>query len=248
MKLSSIFGAACVVQGIVGLGFKAQFVNVPEEKLELENRRVGKTLPIHRNYPSRIDAQIVGLGSKYGESHKYLVKKSYEFDVEDLAVGEYELLVHSHDFHIRKNRYRVSVGDNEISVLDDFYGIEEVNATSARVVSAESPLQIEASKIKVYDESPQNKLVEMLMQSPFGFIFRNRLYTILFVVCMGLMILPTAISWFFPDLADQFAEMQKEAYEKRAERAEAEKRAERTEAEKQQAAPPVKPSKSKRRA
>lgn len=246
MKLSSIFGAVCVVQGIVALGFKAQFVNVPEEKLELENRRLGKTLPIHRNYPSRIDAQIVGKGSKYGESHKYLVKKLYEFDVEDLAVGEYELLVHSHDFHIRKNRYRVSVGENEISVLDDFYGIEEVNATSARVVSAESPLQIEAGRIKVYDESPQNKLVEMLMQSPFGFIFRNRLYTILFVVCMGLMILPTAIQWFFPDLADQFADMQKEAYEKRAQRVEAEKQ--QAEAQKQQAAPPAKLSKSKRRA
>lgn len=246
MKLSSIFGAVCVVQGIVALGFKAQLVNVPEEKLELENRRLGKTLPIHRNYPSRIDAQIVGLGSKYGESHKYLVKKLYEFDVEDLAVGEYELLVHSHDFHIRKNRYRVSVGENEISVLDDFYGIEEVNATSARVVSAESPLQIEAGRIKVYDESPQNKLVEMLMQSPFGFIFRNRLYTILFVVCMGLMILPTAIQWFFPDLADQFADMQKEAYEKRAQRVEAEKQ--QAEAQKQQAALPAKLSKSKRRA
>lgn len=239
MKFSSIVGAVCVLQSIAALGFKAQFVNVPEEKLELENLRSGKNLPIHRNYPARIDAQIVGLGSKYGESHKYPVKKLYEFDVEDLAQGEYLLLVHSHDFNIRKNRFRVSVVESEILVIEDPLGVKDVNSTSARVVSAEKPLLIEALSVKVFEESQQNKLKEMVMQSPLGFIFRNRMYTIMFVVSLAIMILPTAIQFLFPDMADLFAEMQKEAYEKRVQMAEAEK---------QQAAEPQGPKKTKKRA
>lgn len=239
MKLYSVLAAAFAVQSAVALGFKAQFVNVPEEALELENVRAGKTLPIERNYQSRIDAQIVGLGSKQGEVHKYLVKKLYEFDVEGLTTGEYELLVHSHDFHIRRSRYRVTVNESEISVVDDFLGDEALNRTLAVSVSEKSPLLIEALTVKIFQESPRNKLKEMLMQSPFGFIFKNRAYTLIFLVCMGLMITPLLIQWFFPDLADKFDEMQKEANEKRSQR---------VQAEKQQAAPQnEKPKKTKKR-
>lgn len=226
MKISLVLGAVWLAQSAVCLGFKAQIVNVPEDALDLENFKAGKTLPIDRNYPSRVDVKVVGLGSKRDENHEFLVKKLYEFDVDELTAGEYELLVHSHDFHIRQTRFRVSVKDDEIVVSEDPLGVSSKNKTTNWTVSESKPLILEAQGIKVYEESPRNKLKEMVMQSPLGFIFRNKTYTILFFACMGLMITPTLVQWLNPGLADQFTEMQQEAYEKRAQRLRAEKEAE----------------------
>lgn len=224
MRIFRVATAFWLLQAAFCLDFKARIVNVPEEALEIENLRSGRTRPIERNYQAKVDAKAVGLGPKYGEVHEFRVKKTYEFDVEGLSAGEYKLLVHSHDFNIRQGRFHISVNDSAVVVTEDSLGISGANSTKSWVVSEKEPLIIEAATIKQYEENPRNKLMEMVMQSPLGFIFKNRLYTILFFVCMGLMILPLLVQWINPELAEQFSELQKEAYEKRAERVAAEKR------------------------
>lgn len=195
---------------VLGLGFTGKFVGVPEDAIEAQQTMVESPILNGGNYQSRIDVKLALLTKTNNlKVTEIPVKKSYQFDVSGLHNGEYQLLINSYDFNLRNNRYRVVVNDEVISVYEESLGSKSYNQSSLQVVGPQQPLIVDVVDYKEYYKSPQGKLTEMVMNSPFGFIFRNSLYTALFVACIVIMAAPYIISLISPELAEEMNEIQR---------------------------------------
>lgn len=181
------------------------FTGVPQEAIEAQNIPQ-KTLVLNGvNFQSRVDITLLSTHS----ISTFPLKKNWLFDLGDFAPGEYELLVSSYDFLLHQERFSISVSENATKIYE--HPLASTNKTEVN-----QPIEIRVLGFKEYYESPQGKLHEMLMNSPLGFIFKSKAYTAMFVVCMAIMVGPYLVGWLAPDLADRFAEIQREAYEKQA--------------------------------
>lgn len=204
MARYSIYMLTYFAAAACGLGFTGQIVGIPEDALEIQNTEVKSPVVNGLNYQSRIDVRLTPIvESKTTESNVFPVKKSYDFDVSGLHNGEYQLTINSYDFTIQNSRYKVVVDEEKISVYEDKLGAKALNQSSMQIVGPKRPLFVEVVGYKEYYESPQGKISEMVMNSPFGFIFRNSLYTTLFVAAVVTMVLPYVISIISPELAEE---------------------------------------------
>lgn len=207
----SLIASIFLASQISALKFTGKFVGVPEDAIEAQTGKLKSPIVNGLNFQSRIDVKFKEIVENQNpHSLDVAVNKNYEFQVLDLTEGEYQLQISSYDFNLRSDRYRVIVND-QISVFEDSLGLENYNISSFQTVGPNTPLVVEITSYKEYYLSPEGKLGEMLMNSPLGFIFKNSLYTALFIAALSIMAMPTLISYIAPDLAEQMNEMQKEA-------------------------------------
>lgn len=193
------------------IGFTGQIVGVPSEIDDIQIHNAEWPVLNGANFQSRFNIELISLDKSSGfESSKAFVNKNFSFKFNNLRTGSYELLINSYDFLLSSNRYRILIDDSEIKAYEEYLELDTFNATSEVIIS-EQPLSIQIKGIKEYYEHRLGSITNMLMDSPFGFIFKNKIYTIIFVVCSAIMVTPYLISWVNPDFADHFQEVQERA-------------------------------------
>ncbi|CUM46592.1 uncharacterized protein AC631_02044 [Debaryomyces fabryi] len=202
------------------IGFTGQVVGIPSEIESIQDSENKSPVLNGVNFQSRFNIELIPLNNiTISETFKVLANKDFVFKFSNLETGSYELLINSYDFLLSSNRYRILVEDQDIKAYEEDLGQDTFNFTSEAVISQE-PLIVPIKGIKQYYEHRLGSILNMLLDSPFGFIFKNKIYTILFVVCSAIMVTPYIISWVNPDFAEHFQEVQ--------ERAETRKREERS--------------------
>lgn len=206
---------------ITAIGFTGVFRNIPNDVPELA-KELRQTVPNLNNYPLRFKVDLYKLNDR-GKNHDFTpitatVDQGYRFTYKDLTVGEYELIANSYDFTFSNNRYRLSVDDDKIVAYKSTLGQEKNNQSVDTEVSHQSPLEIQFKEVKQFYEKSSGSVYDMLLNSPFGFIFRNKTYTIIFVVVLVISIAPTIAQWVNPEFAEQFKEIQAQAAELRLEK------------------------------
>lgn len=194
-----------------GIGFTGQVVGIPSEIESIQASEYKSPVLNGFNFQSRLNIELVPLNNitKF-ESSKVLVNKDFVFKFSNLETGSYELLINSYDFILSSNRYRILVEDQEIKAYEEDIGQDTFNFTSEAIIS-QQPLIVPVKGIKQYYEHRLGSIFNMLLDSPFGFIFKNKIYTTLFVVCSAIMVTPYIISWVNPDFAEHFQEVQERA-------------------------------------
>lgn len=218
-KLTAYLLFLIFLTGAYGIGFEGKLINVPEDAIESQSSNLKSPILNGLNYQARISVSLIKLDSTDElQVRKYPVKQDFTFEVNDILEGEYELLVHSYDFDIRNTRYKVMVDQSHIQAFEIYLGSDSFNSTSAQVLGDKNPLILEITDYKQYYQGGQSKLSELIMNSPLGVIFQNKLYTILAGVTVIMMIGPPLLSTFAPELAERFNELQQEANEMRATR------------------------------
>lgn len=201
---------------VAAAGFAGRIVGIPEDALQAQTmHRTADRILNGLNFQLRFTVQVHMLDGQ-DETHNVKVNRDYRFEVKDLLPGEYELIVDSHDFNVENGRFRLLAGYDSVVAYNDFFGTAKYNTTSGREVDLQRPLEIAVEGYKEYYEKTLDKIQAMIMNSPFGFIFRNRLYTVLFAISVTVMAAPYVIPWILPDLAQQMEEIKQEAHKKRA--------------------------------
>lgn len=173
MHISTIL-LATVVSAVSLTG---SITGVPEQINELydsKNRIING-----ESYQLRFDILLSG------SPDRILLKEDYTFNV-DIPSGNHTLTVHSYDFALAKEVHELYVANDTV-----FVGDEEI-----------SQLEIPYEGLKPFYVISQGSLGDMVLNSPFGFIFKNSLYTFIFMVTMGIAIAPTLLAWFNPELAE----------------------------------------------
>ena len=161
------------------------------------------------NFQSRILIQLEGSA----KSEAIPVDKNYKFRALDLDPGLYQLSIDSYDFELKNLRWQIEVSnEDETAAVEHPIG-KPLNISSRAIVSADTPLKVQVVGTTQYYEDLQGGLSKMLQDSPFGFIFRNRTYTTIFVVCLITMALPYVLQFVNPELAEQINQKQPK-YEK----------------------------------
>lgn len=156
------------------------------------------------SYQSRIRVELQSLH----HTQQLLVDREFRFHAADLSEGVYQLTVDSYDFELKNHRWQVEVsGESETAAVEFPVG-KPLNASSRVLIDAQSPLNVKIVGTTQYFENLEGGLSKMLFDSPFGFIFRNRTYTIIFVMCLATMAMPYLLQLVSPELADQINERQ----------------------------------------
>ncbi|CAH2354784.1 hypothetical protein CLIB1423_19S00232 [[Candida] railenensis] len=185
----------------------------PSEYLDAQKEAQGKPSRVLNgiNYQSRIKASLIPI--KTNKEFKVFdapLNRNFEFSFDQLVPGsEYQLLVSSYDFKLNPERFRVIVDDEGVvRAYQELLHKESYNVTSEKVVgSSTTPLSIKVGSVKEYYEVKSGSLWDMVLNSPFGFIFANTMYTIIFGVCCSIMAAPYILSWVAPDFASEFEEV-----------------------------------------
>lgn len=185
--------------------FCAQVVNIPQDAIEVAKAQLRSPLLNEANFQSRIYAVFHELSSNPGPLFRIPIKENYSLNTE-LQEGQYQLEIVSQDFDIANPRVRVVVAGNEITAYDHKLANAGFNEASVASVSNATPFIIRVLGFLEYYETPQGKLLDMLNNSPLGFIFRSRAYTLLFVSILLVMVAPTVLCYFSPELAPEFNE------------------------------------------
>lgn len=208
-----------LLSGTYGIGFDGKFIGVPDDVFASQAGSLKSPILNGLNYQARTSVRLIKIDTSDELTvQKYPVTREFTFKVDDIAEGEYELLVNSYDFNIRNTRFKVIADQSQIQVYDDYLAADSVNSTSVQILSQTKPLIIEITDYKQYYQGAQSKLSELVMNSPLGVIFQNRLYTILAAVTVAMMVGPSLIAHFAPEIAERFNELQQEAYEMKASR------------------------------
>ncbi|EGW30843.1 uncharacterized protein SPAPADRAFT_52041 [Spathaspora passalidarum NRRL Y-27907] len=200
---------------VSAIGFQGQIINIPKQVNELYHEK-NVVVVNGDNYPARIKVDLYNLESD--EKTTSLVQQDYSFKFQDLKAGIYELIVNSYDFEFYTNRYRILVNDEIILAFEDRLGENSYNKTS-EVNITKTPLTINFKYTKQFYENPQGSIGDWFLNGPFGFIFRNRVYTIIFTVMMGLSVAPYVLKWINPELAKELQEIQVQASKQTLEKA-----------------------------
>lgn len=199
-----------LVRAALGLGLFGSIVGVPEDALQAALAGVKSHIVNGLNFQSRIDVKLREITNENPWTKFIPVKRDYKFELSNLAAGEYELTVHSYDFTIRNSRYRVIVNEL-VYAYEDYLGRMAQNLSSMVAVSPQEPLVVQVLDFNHYYETSQSKLTDMVTKGPLGFIFQNRLYTVLFLGSLVMMVAPYILQWVAPDLAQQIEEAKNRA-------------------------------------
>lgn len=209
------FSAVCIAGEF---GFSGQLANIPADAAQHQLRYGDRVLNAFQN---RIDVDLVPLNEDSPfSSTKGLVDKSYAFSFDGLSGGEYELHVNSYDLLLTANRFRIQIDDEtgSIKAFEDYLDKRGLNTSSVQTLALDRPLQIQVTGYKEYYEQQQGGVLAILADSPLGFIFKNKTYTLIFFVCVGVMVFPWVLSIVSPDLAKELEDVKNNANEKFAER------------------------------
>lgn len=197
--------------GTLGLSFSGKIVGIPEEVIELQQNTPSNNYNVLNglNYQSRFTISLIPLKTQVNNEILYTnLNKDYEFSFDQLiSDNEYQLVVNSHDFNLEEDRFRVvveNVQEEEGTIIRAYKERlfkESYNSSTEAVVNNERPLSIKITSVKQYYEQRLGSLWDMVLNSPFGFIFANTMYTITAGICVALMIAPYALQYIAPDLA-----------------------------------------------
>ena len=155
-----------------------------------------KIVPNGDNYNNRISVDLYPLDSFTPIST--VVDSKYNFKFNNLEPGEYELLVNSYDFGFEQNRFKIIADEESIVAYEHGIGQETYNTTSLTNLN-EKPLSIKYLATKEFYEY-HGSLSDLLMNSPFGFIFKNKYMTIVFTACLVLWLPHTFFKLLAPSL------------------------------------------------
>lgn len=194
MNLLSVFVTVTLVNAIT---LNGKISNIPE--IELANDHVING----DNLGSRITVVLTQKGAK-SVPKKALVNQNYEFSFYDVENGSYDLNINSHDFLIHPERFNIEVNDTTI-ISTDYYIVPNILSTTRDIT--ETGLLVSVVGKKEYYESRNQSLKQMVMSSPFGYIFRSTPLTILFVFVMLASIGPYIIKYGNPELYKKLNEL-----------------------------------------
>lgn len=200
-----------IITTTCALGFSGKLVNIPERVSDIpKDVTTSAKIPNIQNLAYRTRVDLYSLNdskdTKGFKPQRALVDKNNNFVFEGLNEGEYQLIVNSYDVTFHNNIYRIKVGDDEIIAFENPLGYDSYNTSSATKIDHDKPLQLRYKETKQFYERSGGTLVDMAMNSPFGFIFKNRMYTILFTVCLAIMAAPYVLQWINPELAAELNE------------------------------------------
>lgn len=197
--------------------FRGQLTHLPTDALQHQQKYSDRVL---NAFQSRIDVDLVSMEGPSFPSTKGLVDRSYAFSFDGLSAGEYELHVNSYDLLLTANRFRIQIDaeTGSIKAFEDYLDKRGLNTSSVQVLGADRPLSIKIDGYKDYYEQQQGGVLAILADSPLGFIFKNRTYTIIFFACVGMMLFPWVLSMVSPELAKELEDVKKNANDKFAER------------------------------
>lgn len=136
-----------------------------------------------------------------------LVNKNFEFKSLPLKPGKYDLTINSHDFTFLQDRYIVEVNESTILAYD--YYLDKKDLGDAKDVT-ETPLVVKTVNSKQYYEVRLSSLQDMVMNSPLGVIFKNKIYTGLFVFSVVMMVGPYLLKVLNPEMAKRLDELKAE--------------------------------------
>lgn len=151
------------------------------------------------SYQSRVLVELSG----QGKTKALTVESNYGFKALDLSPGLYELYVNSYDFEVENSKWQIEVSEEGQTAAVKHPLGRAVNASSRALVDAANPLQIPIIGTVQYYENQEGGLNQILLDSPFGFIFKNRTYTTMFIVCLITMAVPYVLLIVNPELAEQ---------------------------------------------
>lgn len=193
------------------IGFKGQITDIPSNIEEIYQAK-NVQLMNGNNYQSKFDISLIKVENTTEnlQTSKSILNRNYEFVFDNIDDGEYVLNVISYDFILEQTRFRVIVED-EIKIYIDNFVDDTYNKSSETVVGYESPLLIPIKEVKQFYESSNGSLTDLVMASPFGFIFRNRLYTIFFIISLLVIVAPYILNWINPEFSKVLEEIQTEA-------------------------------------
>lgn len=193
-----------LVELALGALLLGEIVNVPEDIVPVN-------VPVLNvnNYRSRITVDLYNLAEKKYSRHLVLVDENWTFRFPGLEDGKYELVVQSVDFALKEERFRININNDNIVAHEDPLWDEFRNTTAAVSVSEKKPLQIEVMELKQYYEDTLGSLSDMVLNSPLGFIFKNRGYTVMFFLMLLLAAFPYVLGIVNPELAAEMREVQR---------------------------------------
>lgn len=175
-----------------------RFTGLPETSRGIAPGRNGL------NFQSRILIQLEGST----KSEAIPVDKKFKFRALGLDPGLYQLSIDSYDFELKNSKWQIEVSNEDETAAVEHATGKPLNVTSRAIISAENPLEVKVVGTTQYYEDLEGGLSKMLQDSPFGFIFRNRTYTTIFVVCLITMALPYVLLFVNPELAEQINQKQ----------------------------------------
>lgn len=215
MRFLQTISFIAVCSGVCqAIGFKARIENIPSKVDELFQSKNAWVVN-GENYPGRINVDLYNLNNNDDfTSIPAIVDENYSFKYDDLTDGNYELVVNSYDFAFYNNRYRIVVRDDKVFAYEDYLHAKEYNETSEVEIS-QKPLLLQYRETKQFYEKMGGTLGDMLLNSPFGFIFKNRIYTIIFTILLAILVTPYIINFVYPEFAEQMKEMQAEVAKER---------------------------------
>lgn len=128
------------------------------------------------------------------------------------------MIANSYDFTFTNNRFKIIVDDGKIVACESYLGQEQSNSSEVTEINHQTPLEIEFKEVKQFYEKSGGTVYDMLLNSPFGFIFKNKTYTIIFIVVLTISVAPTVAQWINPEFVEQFKEVQVQAAQLRLEK------------------------------
>ena len=194
----------------IAIGFKGKIEGIPSVN-ELYHTK-NKIVPNGDNYNNRISVDLYPLNSFTPIST--VVDSKYNFKFNNLEPGEYELLVNSYDFGFEQNRFKIIADEESIVAYEHGIGQETYNTTSLTNLN-EKPLSIKYLATKEFYEYHGGSLSDLLMNSPFGFIFKNKYMTIVFTACLVIMAAPYILQVVSPEFAAELNQIQTQTAKER---------------------------------
>lgn len=135
------------------------------------------------------------------------VKKNFQFNSRPLKPGKYDLTINSHDFTFLQDRFIIDV--NESTILATDYYLDKKELGEPKDITNE-PLLVKTISTRQYYEVRLNSLGDMIKNSPLGFIFKNKIYTMIFLFSIVMMVGPYLLKFFNPEMAKRLEELKQE--------------------------------------
>lgn len=196
----ALIGFANVVNGVK---LQGKLTDIPETFLLVDHNQYVNG----DNLASRCDIKLTSLDNNHHSSSRILLNRNYEFSSRSLDLGKYDLTITCHDFSFNQDRFIIDV--NDTTILASEYRLDKTELGQPKDITNE-PLAIKTMSTRQYYEIRQNSLANMISNSPLGFIFKNKIYTAMFIFCAVMMVGPYLLRFFNPEMAKRMEELQRE--------------------------------------
>lgn len=145
------------------------------------------------------------------EVKRSLINNEGKFKFYDLKDGSYDMYIYSHDFDIDCDRFIIDIRDGDVLARPYYVGMANDPSEIPVQNITEKGLSVTIKDGKKYYEAHLSSLNDMIMNSPFGIIFKNKIYTGLFVFCVCMTVGPYILEWVSPEMAEKWNEAKDES-------------------------------------